>query len=247
MSHPSTSLGHLPPLDWRQVRPIYKKLSDEFHILTTPYGISLSERRKKMLDHLILSIDAVDQYVDEMPAKKDRDELTESIKNSLRDTTSAWDHPLASIELAHHISILKQIVEELGIQSRFAKAAARIFYYTETKRHTTNYQELIRLVKKEGYATAELPLSIMGIDPSHPFALFFRTLCMLMGIADLVIDAYSDHRANYIKVRPSPHLYITLIGITIKEGLGLIWRFPAKLSFMMYCIRFSAALMFAKK
>jgi len=247
MSHSSTIIDHLPPLDWSLVRSIYKKLSDEFHVLISPYEIELSDRRKYMLDHLLLSIDAVDQYIDQMPIKEDRDILTASIKDSLRQSTSTWQHPLASAYLSRHISILKQIVDELGIQSRFAKATSRIFNYTEKKRHTTSKKELIRLGQKEGYATAELPLSIIGLTPEHPFALFFSKLCMLMGIADLIIDAYSDYRAGYIVVRPSPSLYISLIWIAISEGLGLIRRFPAKLSFIKYCFKFSLALLFSKK
>ena len=243
--HPASS-SSLPPVDWHNVRPIYKKLSDEFSVLTDPYKIVMTKEQKLKLDHLILSIDVVDQYIDEMPHKEERDLLTTSIKESLRQKGTIWSHPLASAKLEKNITILKQIVQDLGIQSRFAKAASRIFSYTEEKRHTPHRKALIQLVQKEGYATSELPLAVMQVSPDHPFAGFFSRLCMIMGIADLIVDARSDYRTKYIVARPSPLLYFHLVGIVLYEGLRLIWQFPYKISFLLYCIRFSFALLWDK-
>jgi len=187
----------LPPPDWSSVRSIYKKLSEEFHLLTTPFGIQLNEERKIMLDHLIISIDAVDKFIDEMPSKEERVELSDAIRHTFKEADAHWHHPLASDGLAAHISLLKQIVLSIGAQQRFAKATSKIFRYTEEKRHVGHSNKLISLVQKEGYATGELPLTIMGVERMHPFGIFFSKLCMLMGIADLIIDAQSDYESNY--------------------------------------------------
>jgi len=238
---PKTTQLSLP--DWTTTRSIYKKLSDEFHVLTEAYSVSLDERTKLFLDHLILAIDEVDQAVDEIETKVNRDDITNSILKYLSNQEFTWNHKLASPILATKIQILKSIVLELKVSARFHKAVVNIFHFTEVKRHTTDPKELIELVRKEGQATAELPLSIMQIEPTHAFGLFFQHLCMLMGIADLVIDAKSDFRANYISIKPKFSLYVKLIYLVIKDGCTLIWRFPNKLKFLLYCISFSFALL----
>jgi len=174
--------------DWNDTRSIYKKLSDEFHVLTNAYSVELDRRTKLMLDHLILTIDEVDQSVDELQTKIERDSLTNSILQYLQNTEPEYTHVLAKPSLSKKIDILKSIIKELHITDRFYAAATKIFNYTEQKRHTTDQNELIQLVQLEGEATAELPLSIMGISSHDSFGLFFNRLCMLMGVADLVID-----------------------------------------------------------
>jgi len=237
---------YLDQPDWTRVRSIYKKLSEELHVLTDSYDITFNSRQKLMLDHLILGIDVVDKSVDELDTLSDRNDLTRSIEDFLSDDNTTWTHKLATELLQQKMNILKQIVKERNIETRFLSAVSRIFKHTEEKRHSLTHVELIKLVKMEGEATAELPLSIMGVDPTHKFSTFFRNLCKLMGIADLIVDARSDYHANYISIKPSIGLYFRLNYILIKEGFLLIFKFPKKIRFLSYCIRFSFALLFAK-
>lgn len=237
---------YLTTPEWGETRSIYKKLSEEFKVLTNPYAVQLDARTKLMLDHLILGIDEVDLVVDQLPTKSERDEITASILKFLGDKEKVWKHPLATDSLTLKIQNINYIVQELNVQDRFHKAAYNIFDFTERKRHTVSEQELIDFVMQEGKATAELPLSIMGIAPSHAFAKFFTILCTLMGIADLIVDARSDYKAKYIAVKPSISLYLKLNAILIKYGLKLIWIFPKKISFIIYCIKFSFLLMTSK-
>ncbi len=237
---------YLSTPEWGETRSIYKKLSEEFKVLTSPYAVLLDARTKLMLDHLILGIDEVDLVVDQLPTKLERDTITASILKFLSDHKKVWHHPLATESLTLKIQNINNIVQELNIQDRFHKAAFDIFEFTERKRHTTNKQELIDFVMLEGKATAELPLSIMQIAPSHAFAEFFTILCTLMGIADLIVDARSDYKSKYIAVKPSIGLYLKLNVILIKYGLKLIWIFPKKISFLIYCIKFSFLLITSK-
>lgn len=237
---------YLVDLDWSAVRAIYRKLSDEFHVLTDSYKVSLSARRKIMLDHLIIAIDKVDQSIDEIPDKLDRDELTECMLSFLENDQKEFGNRLATDSLSQNMNVLKLIVHELGVQGRFILAVAKIFKYTEEKRHTNNAEQLIALVQKEGAATAELPLSIMQVPADHPFAYFFNNLCKMMGIADLIVDARSDYRDNYIALKPSLLLYFNLSWILVKEGVRLIWNFPRKLRFIIYCVKFSFLLLVSK-
>ena len=233
--------------DWTQVRAIYKKLSDDFHVLTDPYGLEISPDQKLMLDHLILVIDAVDKVVDELPEKDQRDDLTKSIMEFLRAPDSKWDHPLTNALFAKKVSNLKRIVQHADIKPRFLDAAEKIFHYTEVKRHTKSRKELLQYILMEGKATAELPLSIMQAPPDHPFSIFFTRLCSLMGIADLVIDARSDYKLKYITYKPNPGLYLKLNWMLIREGAGIFFSFPKPLRFLVYVLKFSWVLITEKE
>ena len=232
--------------NWKLTRSIYKRLSDEFHVLTGAYGIVLSDRQKLMLDHLILGIDEVDKSIDEIPSFEKREEVTQSLLKFLGDKEEYWANPLKTDSLTDKMLVLKKITQELKIENRFSEAVSEIFNYTEQKRHVPNEDELIELVMLEGKATAELPLSIMSVESNHSFAKFFIQLCTLMGIADLIVDAKSDYKSNYIVLKPKLELYLKLNIILIKEGVKIFWNFPKKGSFLLYCIRFSWLLMTSK-
>ena len=232
--------------DWDSTRSIYRKLSEEMHVLTDAYKLIVDDRTKLMMDHLILAIDEVDQVVDELPTESERNDITNCMLMYLCNNDEKLIHKLASESLSNRMHVLKKIVIELDITERFHKAVSDIFDYTERKRHTKDESKLIELIMLEGKATAELPLSIMKIDSTHAFGQLFNNLCKLMGIADLVIDARSDYNANYISLKPKLGLYLNLNWILIKEGLKLIVKFPERIHFLVYCIKFSLLLLFAK-
>lgn len=243
---PNLTENYLHKPNWKLTRSIYKKLSDELHVLTGAYGIMLSDRQKLMLDHLILGIDEVDKAVDEIPSYELRENVTQSLVKFLGNNEERWENPLNTTSLTHKMYTLKKITQELKIESRFTAAVSAIFLYTEQKRHEPQEDELINLVMLEGEATAELPLSIMSVKPDHPFGIFFTQLCTLMGIADLIVDARSDFKSNYIVLKPKIGLYVKLNLILIKNGIKIFWNFPRKMSFLLYCIRFSWLLIWSK-
>ncbi len=231
---------------WTSSRSIYKKLSDELHVLTDAYGIVISDRQKLMLDYLILGIDEVDKSIDEIPSYEMREKVTKSLVRYLGNQEENWENPLGTSSLSDKMFVLKKIMQELNIEKRFTKAVSEIFDYTERKRHVLSEDELIELVMLEGKSTGELPLSFMHVDPGHAFAIFFTQLCTLMGVADLIVDARSDYKSNYIKLKPKIGLYVKLNLILVKEGILIFWNFPRKISFLVYCIKFSWLLITAK-
>jgi len=236
--HLAQSKSTLPEPSWDGVRAIYKKLSAQFHILTDPYGLQLDTQTKMYLDHLILAIDDLDSCIDDQAAKEIRDSITDSLIAYLRSDAIHWEHTNVSDVLKQKIENLKFIVTDLGIEDSFIEAATTIFSMTEIKRHTDNTDELIAYVKEEGRATAMLPLSIMRISPASQFGIFFTRLCMLMGIADLIFDAYEDKRNGLIRVSPSFRLYMKLLTFLTVEGLKTIFSFPRKIRFLIYCLGF---------
>lgn len=229
--------------DWTGIRSIYQKLSREFDVLLAPYQIKLERTDKMMLDHLIIAIDLVDQFIDDLPTRKGRDEVTTSLVNYLSNQQLNWLHPGVPNKLSASMAVLKDMVTDRNVVDRFTSAAKQIFLNTELKRHTKDRYELISLIKLEGRATAELPLSIMGVDANTPFGKFFTNLCRLMGVADLMIDAGADYRSKCMVVRPSFSLYWNLNSILIVDGIKLLRQFPKKRSFLFYCIRFSISLL----
>lgn len=75
---PTLSLNIGPP-EWKNVRAIYKRLSDEFEVLLQPYSIALSPVQKDMLDHLIIAIDRIDDYIDKIDDKQQQDAVVKYI------------------------------------------------------------------------------------------------------------------------------------------------------------------------
>lgn len=235
--------GNIPEPSWDQVRTIYRKLSEEFHVLTDSFNVNVSDETKKHLDHLIIVIDDVDSCVDELVEKASRDSVTESLIEFLQGKEKSWFHDKASKLMMRQMEILKIIVHKEGIETRFVAAAKSIFELTEAKRHTQSVDELLNFIILEGEATAKLPLSILKIDSSEDFGLFFSRLCMLMGIADLIFDAREDYKSGYIQVKPTLTLYLRLCRILFTDGIKLLLSFPKKISFLVYCFKFSIALM----
>ena len=233
----------IPSPSWDGVRNIYKKLSEEFHTLTSAFDIEIDAQTKIYLDHLIIAIDEIDNCIDELPSKELRDTITNSLVTFLSDDTTHWSHPDATKEFSLKIENLKAIVQKQNIETKFVGTAETIFHNTEIKRHTKNIDDLIAFIIEEGKATAILPLSILSIKADTPFGMFFTNLCMLMGIADLVFDAREDFRKGFIDVKPSFELYRKLVKIVIKDGISLLLSIPKKLKFMVYCFKFTLALM----
>lgn len=232
----------IPNPAWKNVRDIYRKLSEEFNVLTDSFGIEINPETKKNLNHLIIVIDEVDQCVDELPDRSSRDSITSSLIQFLENDDENWFHPDASESLISQIEIIKIIILKLEIAEEFISAARTIFKVTELKRHTTKLERLLELIATEGRSTARLPLSILNIDSKEKFGVFFTRLCMIMGFADLIFDAKKDFKKGQINFKPSIKLYSKLIYIVITKGLKLILSFPNKIKFLAYCFRFTIAL-----
>ena len=59
-------MKQIPLPSWKGVRNIYKKLSDEFQVLTSTYNIGIDAQTKLHLDHLIIAIDEIDNCIDDL-------------------------------------------------------------------------------------------------------------------------------------------------------------------------------------
>ena len=235
--------NQIPLPDWNGTRIIYKKLSEEFQVLTNTFNLNIDQRTKLYLDHLIIAIDEIDNYIDELPSKEERDAVTHSLVDFLLNEKEKWIYPKQNETLPIKIENLKRVIQQLDIKEEFSASAKTIFYNTEIKRHTKKAEDLIQFVTLEGKATAILPLSIMQIKSDTPFGIFFTKLCMLMGIVDLIIDARQDFKKEQIALQPNFKLYYQLFKITIIDGLNILISIPRKLKFMNYCFRFSIALL----
>lgn len=225
-------------VDWKGVRPIYKKLSDEFNVLLSAFDIVLNQTTKLYLDHLICCIDRVDNILDEMSMQQQRQNLSDSMIELINGDRELLPKEFCQPELETSLLNLRAIANKLNVKSAIVHAAHIIFTKTENKRHETNIESFITMVQAEGVATALLPLSIMGDESNKNFTDFFTKLCRLMGVADLIVDAKSDYRTKIIAFKPTFKIYVRLIRLTISEGLKLLLMIPHKFRFLQYCFRF---------
>ena len=231
-------LVHLKEMDWSQIRPIYKKLSDEFNVLLRAFDVKIDGKTKIYLDHLIGCIDLVDTAIDNVSEKNLRDKLTVDMTSLLdgrsEQLSKEFEYPLLEKSLLN----LRLIAIDLNIKTQILNSAKIIFRSTEDKRHVSDIEEFISLVQQEGEATALLPLSLMGSQSNKKFTAFFSDLCRLMGVADLVADARADYCQGLISFKPSLRIYSKLLFITINSGLKLLINIPNKFRFLQYCIKF---------
>ena len=229
-------------VDWSQVRPIYKKLSDEFEVLTSSFSFKLTKTSKIHLDYLIIAIDVVDEVLDEIELKEDRDLLSRQMVEFLKGDDSLLQNRFSSILLNQRLNDLRKIIQYSSSIEIFVKAAEDIFHFTESKRHVQNKRDLLDQVQIEGKATAAMTLALMEAEATAEFRDFFSRLCQLMGIVDLIFDAREDYKSNKIKIAPSIGLYFSLVKITIVSGLSIFFLAPRKWTFIKYCVRFSMTL-----
>ena len=71
-------------MDWTNVREVYRKLQDDFHLLTEPFGIFVPEQRNVDLSQLIGAIDVVDRELDTIDNAVGREEFIGSVLSYLR-------------------------------------------------------------------------------------------------------------------------------------------------------------------
>lgn len=235
--------NELPKIDWSKVRPIYKKLSDEFGSLTLPFGFKISAPTKVKLDHLIIAIDAVDDVLDEIEIKEDRDLLSQQMISFLRGDDALLKNQRGTNVLFRSLKVLREIIQKSTYTDQFVKAAEQIFFFTESKRHTKKVKVLLEQIQSEGRATARMPLTLMGSECTPMFEDFFSRLCELMGVVDLIFDAKEDYSTNKLSLVPTVTLYLKLVGITLVSGLTILRMAPQKWSFIKYCLRFGLTLL----
>ena len=247
MPHYSTGISNIGPPDWTKVRKIYQRLSDEFEVLLEPYAIHLSSHQKIMLDHLIIAIDRIDDFIDNIEDKTEREMAVTTIMQSIQLGPFLHQNSSLTASIDSNIFMLSTIVSDLGIQVGFERAAAEVFFNTEAKRFVHNRSELLEHIILEGKATAQLPISVLQLNKKEAFESFFTDLCVLMGIADLLVDLRKDYKTGLIQVVPSLFFQIQLLWILFQRSLVLFVKFPNKWSLLGYCIRFGWLLLREKE
>ena len=251
-THPDINPGRpsakpfLEPPRWDSVRAIYKKLSDELAILTRPYKVTIPNLNRHMMDHLIIGIDLLDSVLDRLESKNERFAISESVITFLNEPWTTWTYKKEYPDLADALLKIKSAVYHMEVKHQFLESVKIIFDRTERKRHSEDPDVLIELILEEGAATGALPISLTGLAPTHPFALFFKELCTLMGIADLLVDAREDYKSGLISIRPRLKLYLKLFCVLIRRGFKLLMKFPKKHAFIRYCLKLSWSLMWNK-
>lgn len=228
----------VPPVDWSNVRLVYKKLQDDFYRITEPFGISVLEETSLHLSHLIATIDSIDRNLDVLPERSERDEFSNALVVFLAGKTKKVESSVVTEEVQRRMHILRTVVETRGIQSDFCETVKTILVHTEAKRAARSEREMIDEMREEWRLTGHLTVLILRPESNDKFESFFYLCCEMMTAVDMIQDAISDYREGQISVFPWPTLYIRLLAEFIVPMPKLIWRFPKPSGLFRYAISF---------
>lgn len=227
----------LPPMDWTNVRAVYKKLQDDFHLLTEPFGIAIPKERNRDLAQLIGAIDVVDRELDQINLAESREVFIEAVLAFLRGESLILNVD-ASAELLQRMEILKEAIERIGIQEVFCDTVQQVIKHGESKRVAQTDDDMIHHLIEEWRLTGVLPVLFLREFSTPEFEQFFYLCCATMPAIDMLQDARMDYRSGQISVRPSIVLHLKLLKVLCAPLPKLAWLFPAPLTLVRYAFSF---------
>ena len=225
-------------IDWTNVRAIYKKLQDDFHLITEPFGILLSDADNLHLSHLIATIDSIDRVLDPLPVSEDRANFADALLNFLRSDVDEVSSDFATSEIQARIKNLRNALIACGTRNEFVDTAAKVFYHTEAKRTATTSNDLVDHLKEEWRLAGHMTVLMMAGKTNPRFERFFYLCCEMMTSVDMVKDAASDFRKGELAFQPNLRFYLRLIREFLVPLPILIWRFPKPQNLVRYAFGF---------
>ena len=230
-------------VNWTGIRPVYRKMNEEFYLITKPFGISIDEELNVDLGNLIAAIDVVDRTLDTINEKAEREAYAAATVAFLKS-----DQPLSSIagfplerlteELDTRLTELREIICRGNIQALFAETIESTFFHTEAKRSATKVDEMIDHLVTEWNLAGRLPVLILGDNTTPKFESFFYLCCEMMPAVDMIFDARADYREGQLSVRPSLMMYVKLFLVFALPMPKLFWRFPKPMNLVRYTFTF---------
>jgi len=224
-------------MDWSNVRGVYRKLQDDFHLQTEPFGIFVPADRNLDLSQLIGAIDVVDRELDTIDEAEDREAFVAGVLLFLRGE-SAELKVNASRELSDRMWILREAIERLDIQTVFCDTVQKVVDHGESKRVAQTDKEMIHHLVEEWRLTGVLPVLVLREFSTPAFEKFFYLCCATMPAIDMIQDARMDYRSGQISVRPSIALYFKLMMIFFSPLPKLLLLFPSPLTLVRYAMSF---------
>lgn len=226
------------PVDWKNVRGVYKKLQTDFHLLTDPFGITVPDHRNVDLSHLICAIDVVDRNLDRIENADERQRFMTSTLDYLRGNAATLDVREASDELLWRMDCLREIISRLGISGEFCDTVEAIVDHGEAKRLASTEGEMIAHLVEEWRLTGMLPVLVLGDLSTAEFERFFFHCCATMPAIDMLQDARMDYRNGQISIRPTFRLHWKLLKILLCGLPMLLRHFPKPLTLFRYAFSF---------
>ncbi|QEG21362.1 hypothetical protein [Mariniblastus fucicola] len=224
-------------MDWTNVREVYRKLQDDFHLLTEPFGIFVPDDRNLDLSQLIGAIDVVDRELDRIEAASDRETFISNVLRYLRGTSSDLVVE-GSEELFERMAILREAIQRLEIRTEFCDTIRRIVDHGEAKRLAMTNDEMIHHLVEEWRLTGVLPVLFLRELSTPEFEKFFYLCCATMPAIDMLQDARMDYRSGQITIRPTVWLHLKLLRVCCAPLPKLLFLFPAPLTLMRYALSF---------
>ena len=229
---------NVDPVDWGNVRMIYKKLQDDFHLITLPFGIQLSAAENLNLSHLIATIDSIDRVLDPLPNPVDRASFADALIEFLKTDSDEIKSEFASDEIRWRMSILRNVVSNVGCLAPFTETVTKVFEHTEAKRIATSGNELVFHLKEEWRLAGHMTVLVMGSQTNDRFERFFYLCCEMMTSVDMIKDAANDYRKGELAFKPNMALYWRLLKEFLVPLPKLVWRFPKPYNLVRYAVGF---------
>ncbi len=224
-------------MDWKNVRGVYKKLQDDFHLLTEPFGIFVPDDRNRDLSQLIGAIDVVDRELDRIETADGRNVFIDDVLGYLRGE-NATISVAATPELNERMEILREAIERLEIQCQFCDTVKEVVDHGEAKRIASTNEDMIHHLVEEWRLTGVLPVLFLRELSTPAFEKFFYLCCATMPAIDMLQDARMDYGSGQIGVRPTARLHLELLWIFLKPLPKLAWLFPSPWTLVRYAVSF---------
>ena len=226
-------------VDWTNVRTVYRKMNEEFYLITEPFGIIIDDHLDTDLGNLIATIDVVDRTLDAIDDKDVRAEIADAIVNFLRCNLllrllPAFPAELYSPELEARLDVLREMIIRRDIRDQFADTIQNILFHTESKRTAFDLDQMIHHLVREWSLAGRLTLLILGDRSTRQFDRFFLLCCEMMPAVDMFLDAGSDYRSGQLSVRPTLKMYVKLILVFALPIPKLFQRFPKPMNLLRY-------------
>jgi len=224
-------------MDWTNVRAVYRKLQDDFHLLTEPFGIFVPDDRNLDLSQLIGAIDVVDRELDRIDNAADREMFIAKVLGFLRGESAQLEIG-SSKELPDRMAILREAIDRLEIQTEFCDTIQKVVDHGELKRIAKTNKDMIHHLVEEWRLTGVLPVLFLRELSTPAFEEFFYLCCATMPAIDMIQDARMDFRSGQISVRPTIGLYLQLMKMFFSPLPRLMLLFPAPLTLVRYAMSF---------
>jgi hypothetical protein len=219
--------GTAPSTALSAVRPEYARLARDFTRLTRGFGIDLPDTVRADIAELASALELTDRLLDAIDEPSRRAAFGEALLSALEGTTAGA--AAFSPDLAAAMARLHGRLAGRTIRERFIAVVAEELQTCERMRATTDLDQFVACVVREGRLTGTLALLVAGEECTEAFARFFLRLSEAANLTDKFLDARGDHARAEMALAPTLRLYARLAWEILRRAPALVLGYPRPL------------------